>query len=367
MNRLLQIALTKIKGIGPKNARNLLAHCGSMEEIFKAKKKQLLAIPNIGQVTVDAILSKEYLQQAEEELYFIEKNNIQLRWITDDDYPRRLLQCEDAPLLLYYKGSVDLNPKHCISIVGTRNATAYGRKIGDELVKTLSHLAGTQIISGLAYGIDIHAHRLALKHHIPTIGILGHGFDQLYPAAHKSTAEEMIEHGGLITEFSSQTKLDRTNFPTRNRIIAGLSDVTVVIEAAKKGGALITAEIANSYNRDVCAFPGAIDQTYSAGCNYLIKTHRAHLIQNGEDLIQLMGWAQRPRPGGGKQLNLLPPQLRPEEKMIHQFLEDKKQAGIDEIALQLNWPMSKLASTLLEMEINEYIIALPGKQYKNLL
>lgn len=366
MNRLLQIALTKIKGVGPKTARNLLAHCGSMEEIFNAKKKQLLAIPNIGQTTVEAILSKEYLQEAEEELLFIEKHAIQLRWITDEAYPRRLLQCEDAPLLLYYKGSADLNPKHSVSIVGTRNATAYGRKIGDELVEALSGLQDLQIVSGLAYGIDIHAHRQALKHHIPTIAVLGHGLSQLYPAAHKGIAEEMLSQGGLLTEFSSQTKLDRMNFPTRNRIIAGLSDVTVVIEAAKKGGALITAEIANSYNRDVCAFPGGIDQTYSAGCNYLIKTHRAHLIQRGEDLIQLMGWAQKPRPGSGKQLNLLPPQLQPDEKLVHQFLHEKKQAGIDEIALYLNWPMSKLATVLLEMEISEYLVALPGKQYKNL-
>lgn len=363
MNMLKQIALTKIKGVGPKTARTLLAYCGSVDDIFDASKKQLLSIPQIGNTIVESILSKNYLHDAEREMAFVEKHRIETLWIEDTNYPHRLKQCEDAPLLLYYKGTAAKNPNRCISIVGTRNATAYGKRLCDELIATLQEY-DVQIVSGLAYGIDVHAHRLALRHKIPTIGVLGHGLDRIYPATHRDVASRMLENGGLLTEYPSDTVPDRNNFPARNRIIAGLADVTIVVEAAKKGGALITAEIANSYNRDVCAFPGGIDQEYSAGCNYLIKTHRAHLIRHAEDLIYLMGW-ERPKPKqDALQLPLLTNSLSKDEQRVYNFLYGKEQARVDEIALYLDWPTSKLAMILLEMEMNGILLSLPGKTYK---
>lgn len=289
MNILEKIALTKIKGIGPKMGRILLAYIGSVEEIFRSSKKQLLTIPNIGEYIVNNIVSKSYLKDAEQEYNFIQKHGIEIVWIEDKGYPLRLKNCDDAPILLYYKGSARLNFPRVISIVGARNATPYGTKICEDFIQHLKDY-DVHIVSGLAYGIDSLAHKDALKYHIPTIGVLGHGLDRIYPSAHRELASRMLKNGGLLTEFPTGTNPESQNFPMRNRIIAGLADVTVVIEASQKSDALITAEIANTYNRDVCAFPGAIDQRYSAGCNYLIKTHRAHLIRHAADLAYLMNW-----------------------------------------------------------------------------
>lgn len=363
MNILEKIALTKIKGIGPKLSRNLLAYCGSVEEIFSSSKKQLLTIPGIGNAVASSILAKTYLKEAEEELDFISKHKIDLLWIEDGSYPKRLKNCEDAPILLYYKGSENLNNKRAVSIVGTRNATSYGKKICEQFIQDCKDL-DLQIISGLAYGIDILSHRNALKNNIPTIGVLGHGLDRIYPAAHREFASKMIDNGGLLTEFPSGTNPDRQNFPMRNRIIAGLSDVTIVIEAANKGGALITAEIANTYNRDVCAFPGAIDQEYSAGCNYLIKTNRAHLIRNAEDLCYLMNWDKTENKNSSKQLKLLPEDLTKDEQKVFNYLKENENTSIDDISLYCDWPQSKMAIILLEMEMKDLIISLPGKIYK---
>lgn len=364
MNILDKIALTKIKGIGPKLSRNLLEYCGSADAIFNNSKKALLAIPGIGPAAVESILSKSYLKEAEAELEFIQKHQIEAIWIEDDNYPGRLRHCEDAPLLLYYKGSVDLNPNRVISIVGSRNSTHYGQRICEKLVEQLATL-DVHIISGLAYGIDVLAHQYAVKQQIPTIGVLGHGLDRIYPANHREIASKMLNNGGLLTEFPSGTNPDRQNFPMRNRIIAGLADVTIVIEAAMKGGALITAEIANGYNRDVCAFPGSIEQEYSAGCNYLIKTNRAHLIRNAEDLCYLMNWdsiSSKPE----KQLVLLPKSLTRDEQKVYNFLSEQEleQATIDQIACYCDWPQSKLAIILLEMELEGHLLSLPGKVFK---
>lgn len=366
MNRLEQIALTKIKGVGPKTARRLLEHFPSVKEIFQAKKKELEAIPGIHKNMVDALLKRDYFNEAEEELTFIDKHQIETLWIGDDNYPKLLKQCEDAPLTLYFKGKGNLNPPRSVSIVGTRNATAYGKKLTEELIERLAGM-DIQIISGLAYGIDVHAHRLALKHNIPTVGVLGHGLSLIYPAAHRETAAKMLDNGGLLTEFTSSTQPDRPNFPARNRIIAGISDVTIVVEAAIKGGALITAEIANSYNRDVCSYPGAVDQEYSAGCNYLIKTNRAHLVRNAEDLIYIMGWDKTASRSIGKQLALLPPKLPKDQLSVYNLLREREQSSIDDLVVGLDMPMSKLALTLLEMELAGHIISLPGKIYKSLI
>lgn len=364
MNILDKIALTKIKGIGPKLSRSLITHYGCVDDIFNSSKKDLLAVPGVGPSAVDSILSKSYLREAEAELEFVQKHQIEVVWIGDHSYPRRLKHCEDAPILLYYKGNADLNPVRTVSIVGSRNSTHYGQRICEKLVEQLAVL-DVQIISGLAYGIDVLAHRNSIKQQIPTIGVLGHGLDRIYPAAHREVASKMLDNGGLLTEFPSGTNPDRQNFPMRNRIIAGLADVTIVVEAAMKGGALITAEIANGYNRDVCAFPGSIEQEYSAGCNYLIKTNRAHLIRNAEDLCYLMNWDSKPV-SVEKQLSLIPKNLSRDEQKVHAFLAEQEleQATIDQIADYCDWPQSKLAIILLEMELEGHLLSLPGKVFK---
>lgn len=363
MNAIDKIALTKIFGVGPRIARSLLAHCGSTSEIFSASKKELKAIPGIGEVIANTILSKSFLDEAEKELAFVEKHAIEILWIEDEAYPKRLKQCDDAPLVLYYKGQANLNNQHTISIVGTRNATGYGKRLCEELVGDLQAI-NPLIVSGLAYGIDVTAHRTAIKQQLATVGVMGHGIDRIYPAAHRDIAARMLENGGLLTEFPSGTLPDRVNFPMRNRIIAGMADVTIVVEAASKGGALITAEIANSYNRDVCTFPGSIDQPYSAGCNYLIKTHRAHLIRNVEDLLYLMNWEKQNEHPKEKQLSLITPAMSKDEQKVYNFLVESEQATVDDIALHCDWPQSKLAIILLEMEMNNIIISLPGKVYR---
>src|SRR5699024_1243163 len=367
MNRIYKIALTKIKGLGPKLTRGLLNHFETAENVFKSSDTELQKVFGIGSTIAHEIKNGKYLKAAEEELTFIDKNEIQLLWIKDKNiYPRRLSHCEDAPLLLYYKGNADLNTKKIISIVGSRNATTYGLELCKDFIKNLKD-PDTLVISGLAYGIDVQAHRSSLDNKIPTVGVLGHGLDRIYPYAHRETAKQILmKGGGLLTEFASGTNPERTNFPMRNRIIAGLSDVTIVVEAAIKGGALITAEIANSYNRDVCAFPGSVHQTYSAGCNYLIKTHRAHLIRNANDLYYLMNWEKEEKKPKDTKLPLITEKLSKDEKKVADYIASRKEdVHVDEIANHCNWPQSKLAIVLLEMELSGHVVSLPGKMYKN--
>lgn len=363
MNTLYEIALTKIKGIGPKLTKALIARFGDAESIFNASHAQLATIVGTHSTIIPDLKSKSIIDQALRELEFIQKNRIQTFWIGNENYPRRLLHCEDAPMLLYYKGNADLNSSKIISIVGSRNATSYGLDLCKELISGMKE-TNTVIISGLAYGIDVQAHKVSIEHNIPTVGVLAHGLDRIYPEIHRPIAKKMLENGGLLTEFPTNTKPIRPNFPMRNRIVAGLSDVTIVVEAALKGGALITAEIANSYNRDVCAYPGAIGAKYSEGCNYLIKTNRAHLIRNVEDLYYLMNWEKENIQKKSAQLPLFPTQLNEEETLVYSFLQEKKNAHIDEIAIHCQWPQSKLAITLLEMELAGHLSALPGKVFK---
>ena len=362
MSLLHQIALTKISGVGPVIARHLLDYFPDASAIFSAPKKELLAIPKVGNRLATAVMDTRALREAEQELLFIEKHRIQTLFWNTPQYPKRLADCTDAPLLLYYKGKADLNAPRIISIVGTRNATAYGKSICSKFISELQPYA-VSIVSGLAYGIDSYAHRNALTHHLPTIGVLGHGLDRIYPAANREMAARMIDQGGLLTEFSSGTIPDKQNFPMRNRIIAGLADVTIVVEAAVKGGALITAEIANMYNRDVCAFPGNVDQEFSSGCNYLIKTNRAHLITGAKDLAYLMNWEIEQPSIQPKQLPL-PISLNKMEQQIYDTIHAAGQIAIDDLSRQLQCPQSKLAVTLLEMEINGILTVLPGKVYR---
>ncbi|WP_421943066.1 DNA-processing protein DprA [Pedobacter sp.] len=362
MSTLHKIALTFIKSIGPVNAKNLLAYCGSAEAVFSATRKQLLQIPGIGEKTVEAILKTDALERAKEELDFIEKHGIEVLFFSDENYPKRLKNCFDAPILLYFKGSVDLNHKRIISIVGTRNATEYGRMLCKQLCEVLAAY-DVLIVSGLAYGIDVTTHKECLLNNIATVGVLGHGLDRLYPQIHKPVAQKMVLNGGLISEFPTKTNPDRQNFPQRNRIIAGIADATIVIEASIKGGALITAEIANSYNKDVYAFPGRTNDIFSEGCNFLIKTNRAGLINNANDLIYYLGWDDEVKNKKAKTQTTLQLNLTANEQKVVDALQSG-QLSIDELAIAVNIQQSKLAIILLTLEMQGIIISMPGKVYK---
>jgi DNA processing protein len=344
------------------NARSLLSYCGSAEEVFNSKVSSLLNIPGIGAVTAKAIRNHKAFERAEKELQFIERYKIKTFFITDKSYPARLRNCVDAPLLLYFKGNTDLNASKVLSVVGTRNATEYGKEICRQLITDLI-VHKPLIVSGLAYGIDSIVHKECLKSSLKTIGVLGHGLDRIYPAAHRTLAQKMLDCGGLITEFPSTTNPDRENFPKRNRIIAGMADATIVVEASIKGGALITAELANSYNRDVFAYPGRINEEFSAGCNFLIKTNRASLISRVADLEYLLGWSEVKATQGHAQLSL-PLNLTADEQKIADLLHQNGSIGVDELAIQTQMAQSKLAVTILELEMQGIIVSLPGKVYK---
>jgi DNA processing protein len=346
MGLIYKIALTFIKNVGHVTAKHLLGHFGTAEAIFKASKNQLMQVGGIGEITASEIKNPEALQLAAAQLQFVEKHNIQVLFFLDPNFPKRLRECFDAPILLYYKGTADLNHPRIVSIVGTRKATPYGKMLCKQLVEALKP-HDVLIISGLAYGIDVAAHQESLNLDIPTIGVLGHGLDRLYPHLHKQIAQRMLKHGGLITEFPLNTVPDRENFPKRNRIIAGLSDATIVVEATAKGGALITADIANSYNRDVFAFPGRTIDEYSQGC---------------KDLLYYLGWDDAPPVDPESQLKI-PVGLSAEELQIFQILQHAP-AMVDDIALKMNLQQSKLAIHLLSLEMQGFLTALPGKVYR---
>ena len=358
---LYQIAITLIPGIGDISGKKFIAYCGSAEAVFKETKKTLEKINGMREVTVDALCSpKDLLKRAEQEVEFIEKNGIKPLFYLDSDYPRRLLQCDDSPLMLYFKGKTNLNASRVVAIVGTRNITDYGKENCNQLVNDLvdDHVL---IVSGLAYGADTVAHRTAVKTGIPTVGVLGNGFQQIYPAANKKLASEMLTNGGLLTECMSGTLPDRENFPRRNRIIAGMADAVIVVESALKGGSLITADLANSYNRDVFAFPGRIKDIYSQGCNYLIRTNRAHLMESVANLRYVMRW--EPRQADEHQTTLFR-ELTDEEKLIMDCFIGKSVVNLDDLIVNTGLPTTKLASLLLNLEFDGIVMALPGKRYQ---
>ena len=344
------------------NARNLLSYCGSAEEVFKSKISSLLTVPGIGPVTARSIKHHAGFERAEKELLFIEKYKIKPLFISDPAYPSRLKNCADAPLLLYFKGNCDLNASRVLSVVGTRNATEYGREICRQLIADLVKHKPL-IVSGLAYGIDSVTHKECVKHSVETVGVLGHGLDRIYPAENRTLAEKMLHCGGLLSEFPSATNPDRENFPRRNRIIAGMADATIVVEASIKGGALITAEIANSYNRDVFAYPGRVNEEFSAGCNFLIKSNRANLVSRVADLEYMLGWTETKVADKKPQLSLAL-NLTKEEQIIADILQEKGSIAIDELAIHSRMAQSKLAVTILGLEMQGILISLPGKQYK---
>jgi len=358
---LYQIGLTLIPGVGDILGRKLVLICGSAEAVFREPRRYLKKMPRIGDLLAQAVASKEILLRAEKELIFVDKYKISTRYFQDKDYPQRLKHCYDSPVILFYKGTADLNAQRIIGIVGTRNATEYGKRVTRELIAGLLHQQ-VLIVSGLAYGIDSCAHRVSIDMGLNTIGVLGHGLDTVYPWLNRTLAEKMLLQGGLLTEFLSGTKPDRMNFPKRNRIIAGLCDALVVVEAGRKGGALITADIANSYNRDVFAIPGRICDPFSEGANYLIRTNRASLVQKAEDIEYLMGWKEATDGHKIVQRRIFLEMTAEEEKIVG-FLQGLKQSGIDEICIQTGLTMSKVSSSLLNLEFEGIVKCMPGKVY----
>jgi len=361
-DRFYQLGLSFINGIGSMNAKKLLAYVGSVEGIFKEKKQNLLKIPGIGNQLADEIENKEIFKKVEEELKFIDKHQITTYFYLDKDYPQRLKQCEDSPILLFFKGTANLNHSKILSIVGTRKATQYGLENCKNLISDLVENGHKIIIvSGLAYGIDITAHKNALKLEQETVAVLGHGLNMLYPAAHKKIAKDIAKQGGLLTELPTSAVLDPGHFVKRNRIIAGLADATIVVESANKGGSLITAQIANSYNRDVFAYPGRIGDKYSEGCNHLIKTNQAALIESAADIEYLLGWEMKKKSEPVQSQLFV--ELSPEEELIINILREKGKTAIDELAIMVNMQVSKVSSILLKLEFSGTVISYPGKVY----
>lgn len=359
-----KIALSLIPKVGHITAKKLVAYVGSFEGIFKEKKSNLQKIPGIGTKLSDLIAQADVLTKAEEEIEFINKNKINVLFYLDKKYPERLKNCEDAPVLIYTLGKIDLNVHKVISIVGTRKATVEGISFCEKLVKNLKEREHNPIIvSGLAYGIDAAAHTAALHNNLKTIAVLGHGLDIIYPASHKKMARDILNQGMLITDFPSKSIRDKNNFVKRNRIIAGLSDATIVIESGEKGGALVTADIANSYNRDVFAVPGRVTDNYSKGCNNLIKTNKAAMLTSIEDLEYLMGWEAGKNKNDAFQKNLFI-DLTNEQKLIVNILEKEPDLSIDNICIRSSMPTSKVSPILLDLEFMGILKALPGKTYK---
>lgn len=358
------IALSSIKGIGPVIARRLLEEYGSATAIFREKPEILQQIPRYGDELSRGCRSCQVLDPAEREMDFIRKHDIRPLLIGDPDYPERLRDCVDAPILLFYKGTADLNASHIVAMVGTRNSTPYGRDLIEQFTHDLSQqLPDTLIVSGLAYGIDVTSHRCALQNGLETVGVVAHGLDRLYPDAHKQVAREMLSQGGLLTEYLSGTNPDKGNFVARNRIIAGMADATVVVETADKGGSVITANIANTYGRDVFAFPGRVSDQRSRGCNRLIRQNKAALITNADDFMELMNWLPDSAAHPARQLPLLFA-LSEEEQEIFDLLNRYGEMQLNRIAIETEKPVSVLTGLLMDLELRNIVRSFPGAVYR---
>jgi len=360
-NLLYNIGISLIGNVGDIIAKKLIAYCGGSEAVFKESKWKLLKIPDVGNTVATAIASQNVLARAEEEIEFIEKHKLNALFYLDDDYPTRLKHCDDGPIMLYTKGNMDLNAKRTVSIVGTRNATDYGKGMCNEIVEGLAAL-DVLVVSGLAYGIDICAHKASVNNNMQTVAVVAHGHDRIYPGSHRSTVEKMYKNGGMVTEFISNTIPDRENFPKRNRIIAGLSDAVIVIESAKRGGALITAEIGNSYNRDVFAVPGMLGAKYSEGCNWLIKVNKGALIEGVKDLEYIMGWNPPDSKKKPVQKKIFV-ELEPNERVLIEIIR-RGSIGIDMLSLESKMSTSMVSALLLNLEFSGVVKCKPGKVYQ---
>jgi DNA processing protein len=358
---LYDVALSFVPGIGDKTARLLISHFGSAEEVFRSHAKELQAVAGASAMRTKGLKDPEVLTRAEEELRFAEKHKVQVLTQSSPSYPQRLLQCADAPYVLYYRGSSDLNAARTVAVIGTRKPTDYGTSMCEELIRGLK-AEGVLVVSGLAHGIDAIAHRESVRCGLHTVGVLAHGLHTLYPPAHQSLAKEMMAAGGVLTEFCSGTKPDRGNFPVRNRVVAGMSDVTIVVESDIKGGAMITAYLAHGYNREVAAYPGRVGDTRSAGCNQLIRRNVAALITSADDVLEVMNWKKSPK------RHAVQPSLAlaftPDEAAIVRSLEGKERVHADELLLSTGLGSSGLASALLQLELQGIVKSLAGKWYR---
>lgn len=362
---IASIALTRVPGVGLIGARNLINAVGSAETVFEQRTQLLQLVPEIAPQIVELLNSPQSLSWAETEYRFAQDNKITCLPITHPNYPSRLRECSDAPIVLYFKGNANLNPTRVINMVGTRNATDYGQRICKEFLADLKELCpDVLVMSGLAYGIDIYSHRAALNNDLPTIGVLAHGLDRIYPSAHRNTAIEMLEHGGLLTEFPSGTNPDRQNFVRRNRIVAGMSDATIVVESAVKGGALITADIAQSYQRDCFAFPGRATDEFSLGCNNLIRDNKAGLILTADDFVKAMCWDTNKATTPKVVQRELFVDLTVDEQLIVDVLRNSGNLQINELVVQANIPINKINSLLFELEMKGVLKVLAGGVYQ---
>lgn len=359
---LYVLALQRAKGIGDINAKKLLAHCGSAKNVFKEKRRNIEKIFRLGKLSLQYLFDPANLKEAEEELKYIQENNILTLYFTDFNYPERLKHCIDGPILLFKEGNIDLSLGPIISIVGTRQITSYGRDFCEKLIADLSAY-NPIIVSGFAYGVDICAHKAAIKNNLQTIGVLAHGFEEVYPKIHKKYISEIHKNGGFLTEFWQNDQPLRENFLKRNRIVAGMSEATIIIESAEKGGSLVTADIANSYSRDVFAVPGRSTDLYSKGCNDLIKNNKAAILTSAKDLIDMLNWEspQNVKKPIQKQFFV---ELTENEQLLYDFLAQNGKELIDLISLNCKLPIHQTTSLLFNLEMKGMVKPLPGKLYE---
>lgn len=356
------LALMQVEGVGDVIAKKLLQHCGNATEVFASKKSQLQKIDGIGSVVIKNLQDKSVFAKAEAELKFIAQENISTTYFQDENYPERLKHCYDSPVLLFQAGNIDLQNRRIISIVGTRQITTYGMEFTKKLMEEISPL-NPIIVSGFAYGVDIYAHQIAMDCGLQTIGVLAHGLNQIYPKTHKKYMAKMEQNGGFLTEFWSISNPDKENFIKRNRIVAGISEATVVIESAERGGSLVTANLANDYNRDVFAVPGRTTDKFSQGCNNLIKTQRANLLTSAADLVYILNWELQRESQKAVQKQLFI-SLTDEEQIIYDYLQKTGKEMMDIIALECDFPIYRISSILLNMELKGVVRPLPGKMFE---
>jgi len=355
------LALQHIPNLGDTLAKKLIRHFGSAKNVLQQKKQNLLKIDGIGGYRLRDFFDATHLKAAEEELKFIEKNQIKVLYFKDQDYPDKLKHCIDGPVVLFQRGDINLKDQKIISVVGTRKITQSGVAFCEKFIEEMSPL-NPVIVSGFAYGVDITAQKAAVANKLQNIGCLAHGLNQIYPKAHQKYLASVEEHGGFFTDFWSSDKFDRNNFLKRNRIIAGLSEATVVIESAEKGGSLVTADIANSYNREVFAVPGRPSDKLSKGCNDLIKSQKAHLLNSAADLIYMLNW--QPEESAKPVQKQLFVELDEEENNVLDFLQKEGKAQLDSIAINCNFPSYKTAGILINMELKGVVRPLPGKLFE---
>ncbi|MBI1307924.1 MAG: DNA-protecting protein DprA [Bacteroidetes bacterium] len=355
-----QLALSMIPNIGGHLVRQLLQHFGEVSNILNQPVSKLTRVPGIGELRAKAIAEFDDFNRVEREMEFIYKNNIETSFCLDEDFPKRLSAIQDQPLIIFRKGEHNLDDFKMIAIVGTRKNSEHGKELCENFIRDLSPLDCT-IVSGMAYGIDVIAHKAALENNLKTVGVMAHGLDVVYPSVHRNLARQMMETGALVTEFPTKTKPDRENFPKRNRIVAGLIDALIVIESPAKGGSMITANLAFNYDREVAAFPGNVEDELHRGCHQLIKQQKAHLIESAEDLVRLMGW--EPLNGNAVQKTLLL-DLSESELSIVNLLKEHHTLSIDSLFNLTNLSQGELAQVLIGLEFKDLLRNLPGKNYQ---